>query len=264
MIAARVASLVVLVTLLTACGGDSDGPDPAPQSGVQTLAEGELTACIDTERPPFAYTVKDELGGFEVELLRAIGERLDLRVTVKHVAEGRILASVARSMCDVGAATIPTSASESGVELSSPYLAGRSSLLVRKVDAGRLTHVGALRGKVIGIRAGSAGADQARAEGAKANAVVQEFSTAAELIDALTRGAVHGVVQEVMVNAHEARTRSDVTVTQVLEPSGVDYGFALRKANVALRDAVNFALAALRTDGAYERLLQPYEPPSPG
>lgn len=254
----------MLAALLAGCGGDAERTDSGAPSGVHTLVEGELNVCTDTSRPPFAFSENDDVRGLEIELLRAVGDRLGLRVSVKHVPEGRILASVARSMCDVGAATIPTSAREPGVELSSPYLGGRSSLLVRKADAGRFTHMGALRGQVIGIRAGSAGADQARAEGAKVNAVVQEFATGRDLVDALRRGAVQAVVQESLVNAHEQRTRSDVTVTEVLEPSGVDYGFALREANVALRDAVNFALAALRTDGAYDQLVRSYEGPGVG
>ena len=248
-----------MASMTVSCGEDGT-PDRADGRGstLQTATPGTLAVCTEVPRYPFAYERDGKLMGFEVELVSAVASNLNLKVELRPVMGDRILISVARRLCDVGASAIPTTAAKEGVQLSSGYLDVQHTLLVRRDNAGRFTDIDALQGQTIGVGSRTTAAEQARAEAAKAGVAVQEFERAEDMIDALVAGRVAGLVQDRLTNGHQTRRRDDVVVTQVLEPPGITYGLAVSKRNASLLDAVNFALADLRTDGTFDELLRPY------
>src|SRR5687767_10175210 len=101
--------LAVLVSaVVPACGAeDSSDTEGGAASALQTAVEGTLVVCTEVPRYPFAYERDGKLMGFEVELARAVATNLGLTAEIRPVMGDRILASVARSVCDVGASTIP-------------------------------------------------------------------------------------------------------------------------------------------------------------
>jgi ABC-type amino acid transport substrate-binding protein len=102
-------------------------------SDVSTLTDGELLVCSDVPYPPFEFEDEDgEFTGFDIELVRAIGMRLDLQVEVialgfDPIASGTALNS---GQCDLAASAITiTEERAENLLFSDPYYDASQSLL---------------------------------------------------------------------------------------------------------------------------------------
>jgi ABC-type amino acid transport substrate-binding protein len=102
-------------------------------SGVTTLTDGELLVCSDVPYPPFQFEDEDgRFMGFDIELVRAIGMRLDLQVEVialgfDPIASGTALNS---GQCDLAASAITiTEERAENLLFSDPYYDASQSLL---------------------------------------------------------------------------------------------------------------------------------------
>jgi ABC-type amino acid transport substrate-binding protein len=102
-------------------------------SGIDTLTEGELLVCSDIPYPPFEFEGDDgEFTGFDIELVRAIGMRLDLQVEVIALGFDPIASGTALNagQCDLAASAITiTEERAESLLFSDPYYDATQSLL---------------------------------------------------------------------------------------------------------------------------------------
>jgi polar amino acid transport system substrate-binding protein len=113
---ARCLALLVPVALLvTACGSDDDDPatdttaavGEGPTAPEGLVSDGTLTVCSDTPYEPFEF--KDDAGedtGYDMDLLRAIGDTVDLELSVIDLPFDGILGSLEAGDCDVVASAV--------------------------------------------------------------------------------------------------------------------------------------------------------------
>src|SRR5688572_24329649 len=114
---------VALVTTLAAaalaagCGGDDDGGgDPG------TLTEGTLFIGIDTPYPPFSEGQPPNATGYDVEVLDAIAENMDLTTEYQDTGFPTIFRDVAAGQFDTAAAASSIQAGrEKVVDFTDPY-----------------------------------------------------------------------------------------------------------------------------------------------
>ena len=242
------AFVLVAVTALTAsaCGGDGDSGE------YDLVAEGKLTVCSEIPYEPFEYEEGGEYTGFDVEVMQAVADELDLEMEFISTGFTAITSgsAMAANQCDIAASAITITAErEEAIDFATPYFDADQSLLV-KADSGYATLTD-LAGKNLGVQSGTTGEAYAQ-ENAPSDVEIVSFENGGELFIALEAGTIDGILQDLPVNGY--RTTQDDTVTVVeTYTTGEQYGFAVQEeGKEALLDAVNDALGAIRDNGTYD------------
>lgn len=265
---ARLRSLVPLLLLalaLPGCGGDgapetrgTTGPTAGAAAGLDLVSPGRLTVCSDIPYPPFEFEQDGEFTGFDIELMRAVADRLGLGLEVTSIRFEPLKsgAAFAARRCDVAASAMTiTEDREENLDFSQPYYEAEQSLLVA-LDGG-VDALDGTSGRTIGVQSGTTGEAYAE-EHAPEDATIRRFGDAGSLFAALEARRVHGALQDLPVNVEYARAHDDV---EVIETYATDeqYGFAVREeGSEALLEAIDGALEALRADGTYDELHDRY------
>ncbi len=87
---------------------------------------------------------------------------------------------------------------------------------------------------------------------------IKKYGTILEAFQDLAAGRVEAVVNDEPVNAYIIETNEDYKAkfanTGGHRHGRTSYGYAVKKENTALRDAMNAALQELRDDGVYQKI----------
>jgi polar amino acid transport system substrate-binding protein len=259
MLAARflrsVAVAALLVLGLAACGGGEGSGEYA------LINEGQLTVCSEIPYPPFEMEGEDgEFTGFDIDLITAIADELDLEVNVLNTGFDGIQSgsAMAAGTCDIAASAMTiTEAREENLDFSEPYFRSDQSLLV-KADSG-ITTLADLAGKRIGVQSETTGAAYAE-ENAPDDATITDFPSGSDAILALQGNQVDAVLQDLGPNADAVNNDDTLAVIETY-PTEENYGFAVaEEGREALLEAVNEALQTLRDNGTYDEIYDRYFP----
>jgi ABC-type amino acid transport substrate-binding protein len=105
--------------LLAACGG-GDASTPAPEPERTDV----LTACTSVPFEPAAFREEGELVGYDVDVMEAIGQRLDRQVEWVEVEFDQVLDALEAGDCDVVIASMSITAERRERAAFVPYLTG--------------------------------------------------------------------------------------------------------------------------------------------
>lgn len=256
-------SAAALALALTACGSDSDsdkGSDKSPEgsSAISTIADGKLTVCSDIPYAPFEEedaSAPSGFSGFDIDVMQFIADGLDLELTVVPTAFAPIQSGAAlnASQCDVAASAITINDErKANLDFSDPYFDSEQSLLVP--DGSDITSIEDLAGKKVGVQDATTG--QAYATDNAPEADIVAFPDDGKMLQAIKAGAVDALLQDLGVNAlHQAN--GGFTIVETYD-TDEQYGFAIKKGNTALLDAVNEQLAEMRDSGEYDTVHAKY------
>ncbi|MFO7548099.1 MAG: transporter substrate-binding domain-containing protein [Acidimicrobiia bacterium] len=242
-----VASCIALVLVTAACGGGETA------GGIPTVATGKLTVCTDAPYIPFEFQAEDGTWtGFDMDVMTEIATRLGLELAVTLQPFDGIWLAPAAGSCDIAAAALTiTPEREANALFSDPYFDADQSLLVRVADEASITSLEDMAGRVVGVQTGTTGELYAQ-ENVPADATLRSYDEPAAMFLALQAGELDGILQDVAINAERALQEPDAFALSATFPTGEQYGFATSPASTALMEAVNEALAELRTDGTYD------------
>jgi polar amino acid transport system substrate-binding protein len=259
------ATLVLIPALLLAsCGSDSKTASTdttakanAAAAPAGLVSSGTLSVCSDTPYEPFEF--KDASGkdtGYDMDLLRAIGDRAGLKLAVKDLPFEGILGSLAAGDCDVvGSSVTITPERAKQVDFSDPYFDADQSLLVKSDMASDLSSLAKLAGKTIGVQSGTTGETYAN-EHAK-GATIKGFDDSDGLFAAIEASSIDAILQDLPVNAYRATQDKSVKVVETYK-TGEQYGFAVKQGNAALLTFINDGLKALKADGTFAKIYSKY------
>lgn len=138
-----VVALLLLALLVAACGGTGTEPTatpaPTPTAAPETTdvwqnvqQAGKIVVGTSADYPPFAfYDDRFQLDGFDIALMRAIGEKLGVQVEFKdHAFDGLGSALVLGQINAAIAAISVTPERQEQVDFSNVYYVGADALLV--------------------------------------------------------------------------------------------------------------------------------------
>jgi polar amino acid transport system substrate-binding protein len=219
------------------------------------ISDGMLTICSDIPYAPFEFEDDNgELTGFDVELVDAMAEEMNLETEFKTTPFDSIIPALAAGDCDVivSATTITDERSEQ-VLFSDPYFDADQSLLVTAENEGTYKTLDDLAGKNIGVQSGTTGADYAE-ENKPEGATIKEFQGADALFTAIVAGDIDAVLQDFPVNKYRALENPDQFAVTETFPTGEQYGMAVTLENTNLADALNAALGNVRASGTYDEI----------
>jgi polar amino acid transport system substrate-binding protein len=235
------------------CGGSSSTTSAGGSSGdLGLLTPGTLTIGSDIPYPPFEQGSPPDYTGFDVDLMDAIAQKLDLKPKWVDTSFATIFADQQAGKFDiVASATTITPARQQKVTFSDPYFDADQSLMVQKGSDLQSTD-DITSSTRIGVQQGTTGADYATN---KTDAQVQSYPEIGNAFNALQAGQVDGVINDFAVSAFALKKYPQLDVVQTIT-TGEQYGFPMQPQNTSLQDAVNGALQDSIDDGTYEKIYE--------
>ena len=254
---------VALALLLAACGGaDRSGPAGAgPTSGAtgfRTRTPGVLTVGTELPNPPFVLgdDLDDLDGGFEVDMVEAIAERLGVERVQWVSFPFTELVAGERCPCDFavnGVSILPDRRQR--VDFSSPYFTANQGVLVRKGT--KVSGAADARQLEFGVQEATSGAAYLERI-LKPMQPAREFGSTTAAFAALRAGQVDAVMSDVPIVVDAAGKYPGLTVAGQFK-TDEQYGAVLAKGSRNTRP-LSQVIDQLRDDGVLDQLFQKYFP----
>ncbi len=246
-----VALLLVSFFVITGCG--SNTVSPGAETGTTPVAQSEKIIKVGTD-PTFApFEFKDEqdqLTGFDVDLMKAIGTDLGYTVKIESSGFDGLIPSLQAGKYDavIAAMTITDERAKS-VLFSDKYLMATQYIATKKDS--KIKTVEDLKGKKVGVQNSTTG--QTVLE--KLGMVPKKYESVPDALMDLMNGGVDAVVADspVVLYFIKQNPKSDVQYIKGDFPKEY-YGVALKLGNQALNDKINASLKKLMVNGKYNEI----------
>jgi polar amino acid transport system substrate-binding protein len=224
------------------------GSDEHLSSSYQLVQPGTLTVCSDIPYPPFEFEQDGEITGYDIELVEAIAEKLELQVNVIDSSFEAIESGASLTGCDLNASSISiTDERQRIMAFTSPYLDDDLVLIARK-DEG-FTAVSDLGDARVGVQAATTGDAYAREQGLN----VVQYEDGGMQVQALQAGNVDAVLGNQSVLLYSLKDDDRFGIVEEL-PTGEQLGMAVGPEKAQLLSAVDRAFQQLRADGTVAEL----------
>lgn len=225
----------------------------------------EIRVAIDPTYEPFTYKTPDgKPTGFDVDIAEALCKEIQRKcVYVEQVWDGMIPGLQARKYDVIISSMSITDERKQVVDFSDKYYNTPSRIVV-KADT-PFTDLGSLKGKRIGVLKGSTQEKYAMGELSPVGVNVIPYEAQDQVYLDIRSGRLDGTVADSV----------EVTGGFLSKPEGEGYGFvgpvlsdvkyygygvgvAMRKGEDQLREQINAAIQAIRSNGVYETVSKKY------
>jgi ABC-type amino acid transport substrate-binding protein len=244
------------------CGGDDDDDGGDGGNDLGLIQEGQLLVGTDTPYPPFEIGQPPNITGYDIEVGRAVAEKLGLQPTFQDTSFDTIFRDLSQGKFDmVLAATTTTPEREQKVDFSDPYYAADQALVV--TPGSDIRTVEDLSGATVGAQDGTTGEEYANDETDASD--VRGFPEGPDAIQALKAGQVDATIIDQPVAQDALDKEGGIEIPTVI-PTGELYGIPFGEDSDTLRERANQALREMKDDGTLAELYQKYfkiDPPEP-
>ncbi|WP_297942649.1 amino acid ABC transporter substrate-binding protein [uncultured Campylobacter sp.] len=222
----------------------------------KTLREGVLKVATEGTFSPFSYyNDKNELVGYDVDVARAVAEKLGLKIEFLTAPWDAMLAAFDAGKADAVFNQVSiTDERKKKYEYSVPYTVVYGAIIVHK-DNNDIKSFEDLKGKKNADSATSNWAQVAKKYGAQ-NVTVDSFAKSMELLIARR---VDTVVRDNTVFYDFLKQRPDAPIKIAAKLKDVDYSAAIvQKGNKELADQISKALNELKAEGKLREISLKY------
>ena len=254
------------ISMLAGCGSSSNESTTSESKEDTSLtdvqAAGHFTLGLDADFAPMGFTDDNgEIVGFDIDLAKAVGEKMGVDVEVKPIDWDSKDMELSSGKIDViwNGFSI-TDERRQEVLFSNPYLSTKQSIVVKK--GSDITKKADLADKKIALQDGSTSEDALKADTATYESVgddnISRFKENSQVLMEVDSGrADAAVIDEVFVRYYLQKENLLDKYT-VLEEGfdEEDYGVGGRKGDYALMEAINKALDECKADGTTSEISQ--------
>ena len=262
-----VGMLLVLTLLLAGCGGASTQTTSTTKAGVtppnNLMIPGSLSVGSELTYPPkeFVNTATGQPTGFDIDLITAMAERMGLKTNIVSTRFDTIIDDLNNKRFDVVISGMHvTPAREQKVDFVE-YARSGESLLVSKGNPENIKTYSDLCGKKIGVQGGTLQQDRLNAASkacttkGKAGIQLTVLTSQSEVVNLLVNKRVDATLQVDAVSSYYLKQNPGILdVGSSIVNTSVE-GIAVRKGDASMKTAIQKALAAVKTDGTYKKLL---------
>lgn len=219
-------------------------------------AQTAITVGSDTTFPPFEWQKDGEIFGFDIDMIRAIGQAEGLEVTIKPMPFAGIVPSLQAGSIDVAVAGMTiTKARMDNVNFSHAYYRSGLSVLVR-ADESDIQGFADLKGRVVATKKATSSVDYMMKNGVPTGSIKQ-FKDISSAYEALINGGADAVIFDHPVNIDFTNQNSKAKIVGELL-TGEFYGIAVSKSKPELVEKMNAGLQKIKASGVYEQLFDKY------
>lgn len=238
--------MLTLALALTACGGSGS----ASGSGSTVLR-----VALDDAYPPMEFRDENnQLVGFDVDLAKALGEKLGMEVEFVSTSFDGIFQGLKSNKYDVIISAVSmTPERVEEFEFTTPYLANGQVIVVKKGDTS-ITTSEDLAGKIVGVQISTTADEAAQKHLEKIKFELKQYDDIIQTFSAMEAGRLDAIVVDAAVAIDyigKAPTKFEISSAQLTnEPISI----CLKKGNTELRDQLQKALDELKSEGTLKEI----------
>ncbi len=218
----------------------------------------DLRVASNTTFPPFEFvnSQTQEITGFEMDLIRAMGKTAGYDVKIVNMGFDGIIPAILSGSVDVGASGFSvTEERKKRVLFTDTFYKSGLTILVNKGSDKEIKGFADLKGKKLAVQIGTTAATKAKEiEGAQ----VKTFNNAGEAILELGLGGVDAVINDKPVTAYILTQQPKIAKQTVHLPEMLtadEFAMVVAKNRPELAAELNQALKTLKDNGEYDKLL---------
>ena len=205
----------------------------------------ELHFATSAEYPPFEYYANGVLQGFDIDLARAIGDELGVKVVFEDMIFNNLMLALVSGRVDAVISTITvTEKRAEHVDFSDTYYSSDIALLSTKAMDGDLS------GKIIACQLGTTMEDWLDTHAPKAIKIALDGSNQA--VEALISGRIDGVLLDGL-QVEEFRKKNNGLHKLILGVADSGYAIAVRKGD-PLKEKIDASLRNIKNKGQLQVL----------
>ncbi|WEK60639.1 MAG: amino acid ABC transporter substrate-binding protein [Candidatus Microbacterium colombiense] len=259
-----VTALVVTAAALTACSGtsapqeSSAGGDTSASSDFGLVSDGTLTVATEGTYRPFSFHADGgtgDLTGYDVEIIQAVADKLDLDVKFEETQWDSIFAGLDAGRFDVIANQVSINEEREAKYLfSQPYTVSPGVIVVAE-DDDSISSFDDLKGKTTAQSLTSNWYELAT----DAGATVEGVEGWAQAVELLRQGRVDATVNDKLtfLDYETTNSPSGLKIAAETDEAGKQ-AFVFTKDKTALVAAIDDALDELRADGTLAEISDKY------
>lgn len=263
--------LVVLALLLAACGGTTaGGTTPTANPATPTVAaptdlitSGTLTVGSDTTYPPQEYidTTTNQAAGFDIDLIKAIAQRMGLKANVVTTSFDTIINSLVAKRFDVVMSAVSVTPERQQKVDFIPYFSAGESLLVQTGNPLNIKSTADLCGQKVGVQNGTIEqtdlqtANNACKKAGKPAIEVTALTNQTDVIQLLATHRVVATYQDSPVTDYYNKLHPGQFTVGGSSVNAGPEGIVVRKGDTSMFNAIQTAFNQLKADGTYHSLI---------
>lgn len=222
---------------------------------------GKIVMGTSAEYPPYEFHKidgsSDEIVGIDVEIAKAIAEKLGVELEIKDMAfDGLIAALNVGEMDFVIAGMAATEERAKAVDFSKPYNEQGQVLLVRAEDSEKYKSMDDLKGAVVGTQFGTT--QEAYATENFKDSEVKSIQDNNNVVMELKNKTFDVVFMAKTVAEKFASMQEGLAVVDIGAPNEPGYSVAMKKGDTALVDEVNAVIDQLNSEGKIQAWIEEY------
>lgn len=223
-------------------------------TSVVTFGKEKLYVGTNAEFPPFEYLEKGEVVGFDIDLVKAIGEKIGMEVVIKDMSfDGLIPALEANKVDIIIAGMTANEERKMAVNFSTPYYTANQVIILNE-DNNNIKSFDDLKGKLVGVMLGFTG-DVVVSE--MKDVKSKKYNASYAAIMELQNKKIDAIVLDSETAFNYVKNNKGI---KLVESKGQpeEYAIAISKKNTELLEKINAAIEVLKKDGTYDALLKKY------
>ncbi len=246
------AASAIAVAMLAGCGNDETQTEEKKTAWDEIQEQGTLTVATSGTllATSFHNAETDELTGFEVEVVRELGERLDLDIEFTEIGFDEMLTSVNTGQIDIAANDIEITEDRAEEFIfSTPIKHSYGTAVVRKDDLSGIASLEDLPGKKAAGASTSIYMEIAREYGAEE--VTYDNATNEVYLRDVSIGRTDVILNDYYLSTFGVAAFPDLNITihPDIKYAPSEVGLVMNKDNTELADNVNKALEEMLADG---------------
>jgi len=244
----------ILMTLLLSSALLFSGCQSSTDDTDDSTATLQITVVTDATWAPFEYVNEQThaIEGFDIDLMKAIAEKVNLEVTFQNVAWDALLAGMATGQYKVAISSITILPDRLEKWLfSEPYFNAGQMVCVQKTNTTILSHDD-LTGKRVAAQTGTTGFFEAQKI---ANATVKSYDEIGLAFQDLINGQIDAVICDNPVAIDYVNANPDKLKKVGTAFTDEYYGISVAKGQTEILSRINLGLAAVIADGTLDQLI---------
>ena len=263
----------LLSLLLSACGGSSAATTPASASTPAVKADitipakslvtaGTLTVGSDTTYVPMEFfdNQKNDNTGFDIDLIRAMGQHMGLTVKIQKTGFDTIFDDLSNKRFDLVISSVTVSDERKKKFDFVNYFNAGESLLVQKGNPKNLKSTADLCGLDVGVQTGTVEKDDLdtanKACTAKGKPAIKQtvLQSQQDVIQLLANNRVVATYQDSPVTDYYNKINPGQFEVGGSVVNAAPYGITIRKGDTEVLGATQKAFQEVKSDGTYDKL----------
>ena len=209
--------------------------------------DNSLKMITEATFPPYEFLRGQEIVGIDVEICRAVAEKLGRSFKAETVDFDSVIPAVISGKADLAAAGITvTEDRKKNVDFSIPYVTTGIVVIYKKSNP--FTSVEQLKGKKIGVQAGTTSETFCLE---KLGQEPERSKSPAEAVAGLKSGRCDFVIADIDPAKNCVKGEADLALSDFV--SSEEYAVAIRKGQPELLAVINETIAAAKADGRIEK-----------